>query len=214
MGPDDEILGSRDRIFEDLGRITLALAAPVRLRIVQVLANRPSTVETISKSTGQTIGNTSQHLQKMLQAGLVKVARKGVCRIYSLKTPNVADLWFSLQQLAPELNPAIREHENILAPTELCTEIPASEILNMAERRNATLVDVRTTEESQSTPVPFSLHIPADTISKRLRELPKSKPVFIFCRGRYCAMANPAVRFLRKRGYEAYRLRESALEFK
>ncbi len=203
---------SRDRIFESLSPITQSLGSPGRLRILQVLSNQASSVENLSQSTCQTIGNTSQHLQRLLHAGLVKVERKGVSRVYSLANPHVAQLWFSLQQLASELSPEIRHEESIVAPAELCTEFKISKIFKMLKKQEAILIDVRTKEEWESTPVLFASHISIDNFEEHLNEIPKSKTVFLYCRGRYCGMANPAVRLLRKKGYEAYRLRESALE--
>jgi rhodanese-related sulfurtransferase len=47
-------------------------------------------------------------------------------------------------------------------------------------------------------------------MNKTLGELPKKKTIYVFCRGRYCAMATDAVRILRKSGFEAYSLRESS----
>lgn len=54
----------------------------------------------------------------------------------------------------------------------------------------------------------------SDPDSFRSLRLPKSKTLFIYCRGRYCSLASQAVRILRREGYKAFRLRESAFRLR
>jgi rhodanese-related sulfurtransferase len=159
-----------------------------------------------------TIGNTSQHLQKMLGAGLIHYKKDGVSRIYSLTNTKVLDVWLALQNLAFDLIPQSQEDEEELCPPEICTSLQISEILKQVKAGKAVLIDARTLEESENTPVAGAIHIPSSQINKRLVDFPKSKSIFVFCRGRYCTLANPAVILLRQKGYKAFRIKETSYE--
>ncbi len=209
---DKESLQCKRRIFENLGSITQSLASPTRLRILQILSNKPCTVEVISEMADENIGNTSQHLQRMLRAGLVRCEKQGIRRIYSLANTKILDIWFGLQELAIEIAPAIQVDENYLSPAELCSDLELSEILKLVKLGKAVLVDSRTEEEFESSPAKGALNFPVSQLSKLTASLSKSRTVFIFCRGRYCVLANQVVMSLRKRGFKAYRLKETSYQ--
>ncbi|UXR63746.1 helix-turn-helix domain-containing protein [Bdellovibrio bacteriovorus] len=188
------------------------MASPIRLRILQSLANSPSTVETLSVKSGESIANTSQHLQKMLRAGLLKCEKNGVSRIYSLANEKVLEMWLALQNLAFQLNPQIQQDEKALCPDELCTSLSLAEVLKLVKSGKAVLVDARELDDADGSPINGALHIPPADLKKNSAPIAKSKTVFVFCRGRYCTLANPLVEKLRGKGFKAFRLREMAYE--
>ncbi|MNJ96748.1 Helix-turn-helix domain protein [compost metagenome] len=205
-------LAVRSRVYENIGLLSQAMASPIRLRILQTLANSPSTVENISQKTFESVANTSQHLQKMLRAGLLRCEKRGLSRIYSLANDQVLELWLSLQKLGYQLSPQVQQDEEILCPTELCSPLSLDEVWKMIKSGKGTLLDVRDVEDAEGSPVASATTIPASQIKKRFHEIPKSKTIFVFCRGRYCSLANTAVETLRKNGYKAFRLREMSYE--
>lgn len=188
------------------------MASPIRLRILQNLANSPCTVEALSLKTNESIANTSQHLQKMLRAGLLKCEKQGVSRIYSLANDQVIEMWVALQSLAHSLSIQIREDEEALCPPELCTDLSLKEVLKLVRIGKAQLVDARDEDDTEGSPVPEALHIRPKDLKSKQSQLMKSKTIFVFCRGRYCTLANPLVEALRKQGFKAFRLREMAYE--
>lgn len=202
----------RSRIYDSLGLISQSMASPIRLRILQSLANSPCTVESLSQKSGESIANTSQHLQKMLRVGLLKCEKQGVSRVYSLANQKVLDVWLALQNLASELHPQVQLDEKVLCPEELCTPLSTGEVLKMVQAGKATLVDARDLEDSQGSPIHGALHIPQADLKKSLPTFSKNKTIFVFCRGRYCTLANPLVEKLRGKGFKAFRLREMAYE--
>jgi rhodanese-related sulfurtransferase len=204
----------RQEIYDKLASVALALASPGRLKIIQLLAQSPFTVEELSVATGQSVANTSQHLQRLAHEGLVSVTKMGLRRIYQVKHPGVIALWESLQDLAHELSPSLDRAEDALTDFSLRTEMPNEEVLREVARGRATLLDVRDEKEAVATPVEGAVAIPLDQLKKRMKELPKSKPVFAFCRGRYCALASNAVNLLRHSGFKAFRLRESSFRLR
>ncbi|MCM2277667.1 MAG: metalloregulator ArsR/SmtB family transcription factor [Oligoflexia bacterium] len=200
----------RELIYQKLGQIALALGSPSRLKLIQILSQSPRTVEELSERSGQSVANTSQHLQRMAKEGLVACQRQGVSRIYRLANPRVLELWESLQLLAHELFPQLDEAEVALTDATLHAEATAAEVVEAVIDKKAVLLDVRESEESGATPVPESLWVPMEQLKAELKRLPRQKTIYVFCRGRYCGLASQAVKALRAAGFKAYRLRESS----
>lgn len=203
----DEIRG---QIYETLANIAVAFGSPCRLRIINVLAQGPRGVDELANETEQPVGNTSQHLQRLAKEGIVRVSKQGTSRIYSLSDPKMATLWEILQEaghgVAPELNVA----EDSLTDASLRASESLSEILDLVKAEKAVLVDVRPSQEADATPFEDALAVPLEELKKRMDEFPKRKPIFVFCRGRYCRWASEAVRQLRAAGFKASRLRASS----
>lgn len=209
---DSHLKQIRGETFSALGSIVHAMAAPVRLRIVQILSNRPHSVEELSQRIGESIANTSQHLQKLKKAGLVADSRSGLKRTYSLVDPSVTDALIQFQKIASNLLVKVQQAEAEFCPSDLLPDQTLSEILNDVQSKKAMLIDVRDQEEFEATPAPMAHFFPRDKIQKNLESLSKKKVIYAYCRGRYCYLANDVVRDLRKRGYHAYRLREMSHE--
>jgi rhodanese-related sulfurtransferase len=75
------------------------------------------------------------------------------------------------------------------------------------------IVDVRPREEYEAGHLPGALSIPVEELSRRIRTLPKGKPIVTYCRGRYCAFSHIAGRLLRKRGFDVLRLEDGLPEW-
>jgi ArsR family transcriptional regulator len=71
-----------------------------------------------------------------------------------------------------------------------------------------TLIDVRPREEYEAGHIPGALSVPVAELSRRLKEIPKSREVIAYCRGPYCVYSLDAVTILRKHGYRARRAEE------
>lgn len=203
---------TKEKVYSELSEIAQALGAPARLRIIQVLSNRTSSVEDLSERIGESVANTSQHLQKLRKAGLVQVTRSGVSRTYSLTNKKVIDVFLDLQKVGELLSSELKSAETEFCPPELQSETSVQDVIKAVKKGEATLIDVRDLDEFESSTAPQAIYFPREEMTKGLKLLSKKKPVFAFCRGRYCVLANDVVVQLRKRGFEAYRLREMAHE--
>jgi len=73
---------------------------------------------------------------------------------------------------------------------------------------------VRPAEEYRAGHIPGALGIPVKDLKRRLAELPRSKDVVAYCRGPYCVLAVHAVRLLRSRGLQAFRLDASVHDWR
>lgn len=209
MTSDQELKAS---IFEKIAGISRALSSASRLKIVQILAQSPRSVEVLSQLSGESIANTSQHLQKLLREGLVVCRKEGVSRIYQLQNPHVLRLWENLQDLAHSVAPELTEAELKLTDSALHSPISAEEWLRRVQEGKASLLDVRDDMESAATPVHEAICIPLQDLNQYKKRLPRDRPIIVLCRGRYCSLASHAVRELRQEGFEAFRLRESAFQ--
>lgn len=199
----------RISVYEKLAEVAAALSAPARLKLVQLLSQSPRTVDELSAQSGQSVANTSQHLQKLAKCGVVVARRDGSRRIYRLRSESVALLWEGLQDLAEELIPDLSVFEDALTDRALSAPVAPDEILSKVKANKAILLDVRDPVESAATLVPGAKAIPLARLKAESASLPKSKTIFVYCRGRYCSLATEAVRQLRTFGFRAYRLRES-----
>ena len=92
----------KDKVYEELAKITKALANSHRLEIIELLAQGDYSVEQISLQTDLSVANASQHLQVLKSSQLVDVTRQGNFIYYKLANPNVFKAWKALRELGVE----------------------------------------------------------------------------------------------------------------
>src|ERR671937_2306146 len=91
---------NRDRksaLFEAIAVMGKAFASPVRLELLDLLAQAPRTVDELARASGQSTANASQHLQALHAAGLVTRKREGTSMRYALAGDEVLSLWLALR---------------------------------------------------------------------------------------------------------------------
>ena len=75
---------------DELGQIALQfrlLGEPMRLKILEVVCDRPRAVNDIVATVGATQANVSKHLSLMASAGLLTREKRGQSVYYGLKNP-------------------------------------------------------------------------------------------------------------------------------
>src|SRR5205809_8036226 len=77
-----------------------ALGSGRRAEIVDLLAQADRSVEEIATEISQSVANTSQHLQVLARAGLVRSRRDGTRVYYRLASDRVAELWAAVRDVA------------------------------------------------------------------------------------------------------------------
>ncbi|MEV4290632.1 metalloregulator ArsR/SmtB family transcription factor [Nonomuraea bangladeshensis] len=80
--------------------ILTALADPARLRLVELLAERPRPVGVLAQLAGARQPQTTKHLQNLERAGLVTSQRSGQRRVYALRAGPLRELAAALTRLA------------------------------------------------------------------------------------------------------------------
>lgn len=202
-------------IFANLARIAGALSSPTRIEFLELLAQAERTVEQLSRLTGTAVANTSQHLQKLRQAGLVLPRKEGLYVYYRLAGDEVVALLGSLGHVGEtylaEVDRIVRLY---LTHIDELEAVPAKEILKRSREGSVTVLDVRPPEEFAAGHLPGAVNIPVRDLAKRLKELPKTKEVIAYCRGPYCLMSYDAVAMLRKKGLKARRLEAGLPEWR
>jgi rhodanese-related sulfurtransferase/DNA-binding MarR family transcriptional regulator len=190
-----------------------AFASPVRLELLDLLAQAPRSVEELARASGQSTANTSQHLQALRAAGMVTRTREGTRVRYELAGDEALRLWLALRDASAarlaEVDRASREYLGDDVAT-----ISRPDLIDRLGSSDVVLVDVRPPEEFAAGHIEGAISIPLADLERRLAELPPDAEIVAYCRGPFCAYAHEAVRQLRAKGRSARRLTEGWPEWR
>ncbi len=201
-------------IYEQIARIGKAAASPARLEVLDLLSQGPRTVEAIAAQIGQSVANTSHHLQVLRGTRLVEAEKAGTYVTYRLADPLVVAFVLQLRTLAQaRLSEIDRVSQDYLAQRGVLEAVDEDELLCRVKDGAVTVIDVRPREEFEAGHIPGAMSVPLSELKKRLRDLPKDRDVVAYCRGPYCVMALDAVEILRKKGFRAHRLGHGVVEW-
>ncbi len=203
----EDARGRKNALFEAIALMGKGFASPVRLELLDLLAQAPRTVQELARASEQSTANASQHLQALQAAGLVSRQREGTSIRYALAGDDVLALWLALRDASAarlaEVERAAREYLG-----EEVEAIGREQLVARLSRGDAVLVDVRPMEEYAAGHIDGARSIPIDELERRLAELPDDREVIAYCRGPFCAFAHEAVRTLKRSGRHARRLEE------
>lgn len=201
-------------LFDALAGVAKALGSGRRAEIVDLLSQGPRSVEEIASEIDQSVANTSHHLHALARGGVVRSTKEGTRVIYRLAGPAVSTLWRSLREVAAE---HVVEVDSLarayLGDREGLDPVPRTELARRLKRGDVIVLDVRPSPEFEAGHITGARSVPIAELSRRLKEIPKSKQVVAYCRGRYCVYADDAVRTLRKKGFRALRLEDGFPEW-
>jgi rhodanese-related sulfurtransferase len=203
-------------LFDAFASIGKALSAGRRVELVDVLAQGPRSVDQLAGEIGQSVANTSAHLQVLAGAGLVTSARDGNRVIYRLAGPAVEALWAALRTTAGEHLAAVdRLAHAYLGDRNELEVITRAELVDRLRRGDGpVLLDVRPAAEYSAGHIPGAVSVPPAELAERLRRVPRSQDVVAYCRGQYCVYADDAVRQLQRRKVRARRLEDGFPEWR
>lgn len=212
-------MGSRTdkgRLFDAFASIGKSLSSGRRIEIVDVLAQGPRSVEQLAGEIGQSVANTSSHLQVLAAAGLVRSDRDGNRVIYRLSGPAVERLWAALRTTASGHSPAV-EHlaRAYLGDRRGLDTVTKAELVGRLRHGDRPVVlDVRPPAEYVAGHIPGALSVPPEELAERLGDVPSDRDIVAYCRGPYCAYADDAVRRLRGQHVPARRLEDGFPEWR
>lgn len=201
-------------LFSQFARVAKAMGNGYRLELLEYLAQGERSVDALSKVSGLTVANTSQHLQQLRQAGLVSTRKEGVNVYYRLSGDDVVTLLDTLRGVAERhIAEVDRLVSTYLTVKDSLEPVPAKDLLERAREGLVTVLDVRPPEEYAAGHLPGAVNVPLAKLERRLDELAGDKEVVAYCRGPYCVMAFEAVARLRQRGLKARRLQDGFPEW-
>lgn len=202
-------------LFDQFTRITKAIGSANRLEILEFLAQCEYSVEELSKHCKLTIANTSHHLQRLRQAGLVTSRKQGTRVFYQLAGEEITALVSHIRVVA-ENN--LREVDSLvdkfLTHKDSMEPICREELLSNVQQGLTTVLDVRPPQEYQAGHVPEAINVPLAELEQFLSTLDPNQEIVAYCRGPYCVLAFDAVNLLRKKGLRARRLEDGFPEWR
>ena len=205
----------KNLLYEQVSRVSKALASPKRLELIELLCQCEKSVETLARETDMSVKLASAHLRALRAGRLVETRKDGKYVLYRLADASVADLWVSLRSVAEErlvdLQMALR---SLLEARAALVGVDRKSILRQAQHGEVIVIDVRPEEEFAAGHLPYARSLPLTELKKRLKQLPKDKPVVAYCRGPFCLMAQDAVALLQKQGYRAQQLEDGVAEWR
>ena len=204
--------GGKSALFEAIALMGKAFASPVRLELLDLLAQAPRSVEELARVSGQSTANTSQHLQALHAAGLVERERDGNRVRYSVAVEPLR-LWLALRDVSAARLAEVQRAAHDYLGLEV-EAIDRDELIARLGRGDVVLIDVRPVEEFAAGHIDGASSIPLDELERRITELPPDREVIAYCRGPFCAYAHEAVRTLRAAGRRARRLEDGVPEWR
>lgn len=194
-------------LFDAQASVAQALGSGRRAEIVDLLAQGERSVDEIAGEIGQSVANTSQHLQVLARAGLVRSRREGTRVYYRLASDRVAELWAAVRDVAvrhvAELSVLADEY---LGERDGVEQVSAEELERRLARGDVVVLDVRPETEYRAGHIAGARSAPLPVLGDIASKLSKRRQIVAYCRGPYCVYADDAVRLLRGRGLKARRL--------
>jgi len=205
--------GAKDALFEAIAVMGKALSSPVRLELLDLLAQAPRTVDELARASGQSTANASQHLQALHGAGLLTRVREGNRIRYALAGDDALRLWLALREAsATRLAEVERAARDYLGGD--VEAIGRDELIERLAHGDVVLIDVRPEEEFAAGHIDGARSVPLEELERRLADLPHDREVVAYCRGPFCAYAHDAVRRLQAAGVTARRLEDGWPEWR
>jgi rhodanese-related sulfurtransferase len=200
-------VSAKAALFDAFASVAQGLGSGRRAEMVDLLAQGERSVEQIASEIDQSVANTSQHLQVLARAGLVRSRREGTRVFYRLASERVSDLWAAVRDVAVRHVAEVGVlADAYLGEREEVRRISAEELEQRIARDEVVVLDVRPEPEYRAGHIAGARSAPLDELTTVLPSLPRRRGIVAYCRGPYCVYADDAVRLLRERGLNACRL--------
>ena len=201
-------------LYDALAESAKALANGRRAELVDVLAQGERSVEELADEIDQSVANTSQHLQRLLRAGLVESRRDGTRIYYSLSSTAVGELWRTMRRVAEQHVTELDELATAyLGDRDGLRTMSRDDLRARLRDGDVVVLDVRPAPEFDAGHIRGAISIPVAELEARLGEIPRGAEVVAYCRGPYCVYADDAVRLLGRKGVTAARLEDGYPEW-
>lgn len=201
-------------LYEQVARISKALASPKRLELLDLLAQGAKTVEQIAAQAHIDIKLASAHLKALKTAHLVESHRDGKFMVHALSGDDVPGLLVRLRDVAEshlvELSLKLAE---IGSQHSSASVEGHKTLLKKIRAGEAVLLDVRPTEEYNAGHLPMARSVPLSEIKQGLKAISAEIEVVAYCRGPFCRWSDEAIELLRAKGFNATKLSYGVAEW-
>jgi ArsR family transcriptional regulator len=209
------IRNPKQALYEQFAIVAKALGHPLRLEMIEHLAQGGRGVEALAAKLGQPVANVSQHLQALRRAGIVAAERDGKFVHYSLSDASVLSAFASVRGVAErhlaEVDRIVRDYFDACDDMRPVTR---DELQALMRDGLVTLIDVRPADEFALGHVAGAVNVPLGEIKAWSHRADTSREIIAYCRGPWCVMSFEAVAALRSLGHSARRLEDGMPEWK
>jgi rhodanese-related sulfurtransferase/DNA-binding transcriptional ArsR family regulator len=205
---------AKTELYDQFAVVGKALANGRRAELVDVLAQGERSVEALAGEIGQSVANTSQHLQVLARSGLVASSRDGNRVLYRLADDSVEELFAALRSVAERNVAGLPQAAAAYLGDRGELEQVSREELVRRLGEGVVVWDVRPAAEFEAGHVPGAVSVPPEEIERRLSEVPADVEVVAYCRGPFCVFADDAVRALTAHSRRAHRLQDGFPEWR
>lgn len=205
---------AKEALYDALAETAKAMSSGRRAELVDVLVQGERSVDDLAEEIGQSVANTSQHLQRLLRSGLVSSRRDGNRVFYSIASPSVYTLWRTLRDAAvshvERIDDVARAY---LGSRDGLATITRDQLRRRLVEGDVVVLDVRPRTEYDAGHIRGALSVPVGELKSRLADIPEGTDVVAYCRGPFCVYADEAVRMLGRQGRTALRLEDGFPEW-
>jgi rhodanese-related sulfurtransferase/DNA-binding HxlR family transcriptional regulator len=206
---------SKRAMYEEFAAVAKAIGHEHRLELLELVAQGERTVERLAECTGLSVANTSQHLQHLRRAGLVKARRQAKFVFYRLGDDAVLTMLSGIHKVAErnvaEVERILRSYFNARDNLE---PVSRAELTKRIRQGLVTVLDVRPEDEFALGHLPGARNVPLNQLKRLVSKLDRNTEIVAYCRGPYCVLSFEAVAELRKLGFKARRLADGLPEWR
>lgn len=201
-------------LLSHFAAVAKALGHAHRLELLELLAQGERNVESLAEMAGLTVGNASQHLQRLRRAGLLTSRREGKHVFYRLTDELIMGLLASLRRIAERNIAEVQKVvDGYFHERDNMEPVSREELVRRIRDGLVTLLDVRPRDEFAAGHLPGAINVPLHELEQRLADLPRDEEIIAYCRGPYCVFSFEMVATLRERGFKARRLEDGYPEW-
>src|SRR5438874_3179836 len=148
-------------LFDAFASVAQALGSGRRAEIVDLLAQGERSVDEIANEISHSVANTSQHLQVLARAGLVRSRREGTRVFYRVASERVGDLWAAVRDVAVRHVAEVNQlADAYLGEQDGIEHVSATELQERLARGDVVVLDVRPETECRAGHIPGAQPVP------------------------------------------------------
>ncbi|MBZ9844622.1 ArsR/SmtB family transcription factor [Mesorhizobium sp. CA5] len=209
------IRNPKQALYEQFAIVAKALGHPLRLEMIEHLAQGARSVEALAAKLGLPVANISQHLQALRRAGIVSAERDGKFVRYSLADDSVLSAFAAVRGVAErQLAEVDRIVRRYFDARDDMRPVTRDELQRLMRDGLVTLIDVRPADEFALGHVPGAINVPLGKVRVWSADAAIGREIVAYCRGPWCVMSFEAVAALRALGHSARRLEDGMPEWK